>query len=127
MSYNPSIPQPGDNISVSQGQMLTNFSLLDAVFTAGSTTGSTGGNIIGYQLANGLIINFTTALVTFSSAGTVYTFQTTYPYTTAYVVSAIAEGASPGAVLSVVNTNLLTFTGYSTIASANCYFVVIGY
>ena len=32
MTYNPSIPQPGDVISQSQGQILTNFSQLDTVF-----------------------------------------------------------------------------------------------
>jgi hypothetical protein len=32
MTYNPAIPQPGDFISQSQGQILTNFSQLDTVF-----------------------------------------------------------------------------------------------
>ena len=33
MSYNPSIPQPDDLISVSQGEIQTNFSELNTVFT----------------------------------------------------------------------------------------------
>lgn len=32
MTYNPSIPQTGDNLSTSQGQMLTNFTALNTIF-----------------------------------------------------------------------------------------------
>jgi len=32
MTYNPSIPQPTDNISVSQGDLLTNFTALNTIF-----------------------------------------------------------------------------------------------
>lgn len=33
MTFNPNIPQPGDNISNSQGQILTNFSQLNSIFS----------------------------------------------------------------------------------------------
>jgi hypothetical protein len=128
MSYNPNIPQPTDNISVSQGQILTNFTQLNQVFTFNSsTTGATGGTL-GVKLTNGLIINFSSSLVAFTSGGTLFTFQTTYPYTTTYAVVAIPEGASATSVgLSVVKTSLTQFTGYSSNASANCYWIAIGY
>ena len=34
MSFNPNIPQPGDNLSTSQGQMLVNFTQLNEQYSA---------------------------------------------------------------------------------------------
>lgn len=50
MSFLPNIPQPGDNISVSQGNILSNFQYL------GTTTGNTTSGY--YKLPNGLIIQW---------------------------------------------------------------------
>ena len=43
MSYNPSIPQPTDNLSTSQGQMLANFGQLNLQYGSAATTA--GGQI----------------------------------------------------------------------------------
>jgi hypothetical protein len=43
MTYNPNIPMPTDNLSVSQGQMLTNFTQLNTQFGVDHTPFRNGG------------------------------------------------------------------------------------
>ncbi len=51
MTYNPSIPQSTDLISVSQGQLLTNFGQLNSQF--GGSTPTTGGDHDGFNNGSG--------------------------------------------------------------------------
>jgi hypothetical protein len=69
MSFLPNIPQPSDNISVSQGNILTNFQYL----------GATTGNIaLGYyKLPNGLIIQWGQTTIS-SATSRVISFSQTY-------------------------------------------------
>jgi len=70
MTFNASIPQSTDNISTSQGQLLTNNQFL------GSTAGRTANGF--YIMPNGLIFNWGLANVSNGSSGTDITFNQAY-------------------------------------------------
>jgi len=95
-----------------------------------SSTGATAG--AGIKLSNGLIINYAQSVAFTGGAGTTYTFQTTYPYTTFFVVFAtlIGTGFTPSnsPALSTTQSTLLSFNGITSSGGSNTVnWIAIGY
>ncbi len=102
MSFLPNIPLPADNISVSQGNILSNFQYL------GSTTGNATSGY--YKLPNGLIVQW--AQTTISSATSrVISFPLTYA-SAVYNIQVTRIAARPSA--NTPNGNYIQDTSITT-------------
>lgn len=94
MAYTTNIPQPNDNISTSQDQILKNFQFL------GDTTGTVPGY---YKLPNGLIIQWGNQ--TFTTSGTKTVNLSTPFLTQVYSVTFSLAFLSSGSIVPVCLDN----------------------
>ncbi len=96
-----------------------------------STTGATAG-VNGFKLSNGLIINYALDVPFSTGSGAEYIFQTTYAYTSFYIVVAMLRGTgftpTNSPALSVTKTDLTKFKGITSKSSGsnNVDWIAIG-
>ena len=129
-TFNNIIPQPNDNISTSQAQILGNFQFL------GDTTGNTVSPNPGfYKLPNGLIMQWGLISVSNATPGTPISFATNFSvgiYSIQMTIQKNSSTGQGGSTRSVyVHPGSESITGFtaqlvSTDASNPVYWFVIG-
>ncbi len=135
MAFNPNIPQASDDISVSQGNILSNFQFLGNTTTLEgiAITNGTSGNIStggSYTLPNGLIVQY--AKVTGSPSlmdNTLISFITTFPNACMSVVFSPFSGQADivtGIATANFSTSQFQIRTTTSLASG-AYYIAIGW
>lgn len=128
MAYQSNIPQAGDNISKSQGDILANFQYL------GSTAGNTSPKGF-YTLPNGLIVNWgKTAIPNMSSGQFTDTFSQPYSTTFFSMVYSVQGPSSANAPVTCIDTApgpsltgfQIRFSSNNNAGSGNIFWIAIG-